>query len=221
MFENLKKDIINSALAGICIAIGGAVLLSCQEAVAFKYVGALLFSVALLCICLEGYSLYTGKICYFLDNKSKKNILRLLSCLFFNILSCSVCASVFKTNKSLVFKALTMCENKLLKSPFQIFFDAFFCGILIYLAVNIYKTNKSIIGIMFCIPTFILCGFEHCVADAFYFALANTITFGKEISTSLDIDKMIFFMAVAIAGNSFGGLFLPFLKKLRVSKKNL
>ena len=44
--------------AGILITIGGSVFLACDS----RYVGAVMFSVALLCICLKGYALFTGKV---------------------------------------------------------------------------------------------------------------------------------------------------------------
>ena len=54
----VKKDLLYGLAAGILIGIGGTVFLACEN----KIVGAVLFSVALLCICLRGYALYTGKI---------------------------------------------------------------------------------------------------------------------------------------------------------------
>ena len=201
MFVVLKKEIINSLLAGVLISIGGTAFLSCQE----KVVGAFLFSVALIFICAESLSLYTGKICYFPEKINKKFFFELLCCLLGNIFSTYLCALFLKLNHSNLRTAADLaCNLKLNKSPLQIFTDAFFCGILIYLAVNFYKKNKSIFGILVCIPVFILCGFEHCIADVFYFYL----------SSINDMVRIFSFILIAVIGNSAGGMLIPFFKKI-------
>ena len=201
MFSVLKKEIINSLLAGVLISIGGTVFLSCQE----KVIGAFLFSVALIFICAESLSLYTGKICYFSEKTNKKFSFELLCCLLGNIFSTCLCAFFLKlSHLNLRTAADLVCNLKLNKSPLQIFVDAFFCGILIYLAVNFYKNNRSMLGILVCIPVFVLCGFEHCVADVFYFSL----------SSINNMTGIFSFILVAIAGNSAGGMLIPFAKKI-------
>ena len=52
------KKITNGISAGLMVAIGCAIYLSCEN----KYVGACLFSIALLTVCFKEYSLFTGKI---------------------------------------------------------------------------------------------------------------------------------------------------------------
>ena len=69
----MLKLIIDGIKAGIMIAIGGSVFLSCES----RYVGAVLFSVALLSICLKGYSLFTGKVGY-IPEKHDKEAVRVL-----------------------------------------------------------------------------------------------------------------------------------------------
>ena len=54
----MLKKVINGIAAGLLVSIGGCVYMSCDN----KYIGAILFSVALLCICYKGYSLFTGKV---------------------------------------------------------------------------------------------------------------------------------------------------------------
>jgi len=72
-----------------------------------------------------------------------------------------------------------------------------------YLAVSIYKENKTIVGILFCVPAFILSGFEHSIANMFYFAAANMI--------SADV---VIYIIIVLAGNAVGGMLMPILKKL-------
>ena len=85
---SIKEEIKNSFLAGILISIGGTIYLSCQN----KIVGAFLFSVALFCICVEGFSLYTGKVCYFFKTKEKlSSVTNLLVCLIGNLCAVVLC----------------------------------------------------------------------------------------------------------------------------------
>ena len=63
----MLRRIINGINAGILISIGGSVFLACEN----RYVGAGLFTVALLCICYKGYSLFTGKVGYLPEKHGK------------------------------------------------------------------------------------------------------------------------------------------------------
>lgn len=196
----MLKKVINGIFAGILISIGGAVYLSCDN----KYAGAVLFSVALLCICYQGYSLYTGKICYIPQNHGKEEISVLLTGLLGNILSTSVCGYALRYAVPKIGEAaLNSCNAKLEQAVAQTLIRAIFCGILIYLAVDIFKKYKTSLGIIFCIPVFILSGFEHSVADMFYFASSGIVslrTFG--------------FIWIVILGNTIGGMLIPALSLL-------
>lgn len=198
---SIKEEIKNSFLAGILISIGGTIYLSCQN----KIVGAFLFSVALFCICVEGFSLYTGKVCYFFKTKEKlSSVTNLLVCLIGNLCAVVLCAVILKcTNISIKETSNIMCSLKLEKNFSQVFVDSIFCGILIYLAVDIYKKHKSVVGIFLCVPVFILSGFEHCIADAFYFSLTENVVFSK----------LIIFVLIVIFGNSIGGLIFPYIRE--------
>ena len=51
---------------------------------------------------------------------------------------------------------------------------------------------------------FVICGFEHCVANMFYF------TVGKAWSANT-----VLFLLIMTLGNSVGGVTIPLLRKLR------
>ncbi len=196
---------VNGIFAGIIISIGGAVYLSCDN----KYVGAVLFSVALLCICYEGYSLYTGKICYIPLSHSKEEISVLLTGLLGNVLGTVICGYALSyAVPKLREAAIVSCTAKLEQSPVQTLIRAIFCGILIYLAVDIFKKHKTPLGILFCIPVFILSGFEHSVADMYYFAASGIVSL-----------RAFAFILLVILGNSIGGMLIPVLS-LAGGKKN-
>ena len=83
------------------------------------------------------------------------------------------------------------------------------CGVLIFLAVDYYKKFSSIIGIVFAIPIFVLCGFDHAVADAFYVGVASEI---NEI-------PVLFLLTVAV-GNIAGSTLMMFLLYLSERGQN-
>ena len=196
----MLKQTVNGVFAGILISIGGAVYLSCDN----KYVGAVLFSVALLCICYMGYSLYTGKICYIPEKHTKDEILILLTGLLGNVTATTICGyALTYAIPKLKEAALASCTVKLEQNFLQTVIRAVFCGILIYLAVDIFKKHKTPLGIIFCIPVFILSGYEHSVADMFYFAASGIVSL-----------KAFVFIWLVILGNTIGGMLIPLLSLL-------
>ena len=193
----MMKKIISGIMAGILIAIGGTVYLSCDN----KYVGAVLFSVALLCICYMGFSLFTGKVGFIPEKHGKEEISVLLLGLLGNLIGTFLCGLLIRYALPAVSEgAFTICSAKLEQTFFSALVRAVFCGILMYLAVAIFRQHKSIAGIVFCIPVFILSGFEHSIADMYYFALSGIVSW-----------KAFGFLWIIILGNSIGGMLLPVL----------
>lgn len=196
----MVKTVFGAVSAGIMIAIGGSVFLACDN----KYVGAVLFSVALLCICYLGYYLFTGKIGYLAKDFSKSNILNLATGLAVNLIITFLLGMLISfALPNLAEKAYTICTAKLEQSFLITFIRAVFCGVLMYTAVEIFKEKKTPLGIIFCIPVFILCGFEHSVADMFYFG-------ASEIFNA----KILTFELAAVLGNTVGSLVLALLSKI-------
>ncbi len=192
----MLKDLSNGIISGLLISIGGTVFLSCEN----RFVGALLFAVALLCICMLGYNLFTGKICYIPEKHDKAAFSQLFLGLLGNLIGTAAGGySVRYAIPSVGEAALQACTAKLENQVFaQTLIRAVFCGVLIYLAVEIWKKHNSIAGIIFCIPVFILCGFEHSIADMFYFAASGIVSL-----------KACGFIWTVILGNTLGGMLLP------------
>lgn len=191
---------IKSFLAGICISIGCIVNLSCDN----KYIGAILFAVGLYSICVCNFNLFTGKVCY-LDN-----ITDLIRIWIWNYIGCIIIALICIPTKvfSLSEKASTMCLNKLSETPFEIFILGILCNVLIYFAVEGYKNKQSIL-LIFAVTVFILCGFEHCVANMFYFSLA-TLSHLSIKSVILQME----FIVVNTLGNATGGICMKHMSRL-------
>ena len=201
----MLRKTVSGIFAGTMISIGGCVFLSCMGM--NKILAACLFSVALLCICMQGYSLYTGKIGFILSDYSGDAVSTLLLGLLGNTIATLLFGIALSyAIPSLKDAALSICEAKLEQELLSTFIRSSFCGMLMYQAVSIFKNQgKNVIGILFCIPVFILSGFEHSIANMFYFAAAGIF--------SVD---MIIYILVVILGNSAGAIFfdLPsFFKK--------
>ena len=185
---------VRGILAGLMISIGGYVFLGCEN----RVVGALFFTVGLITITLFGFDLYTGKVGYWLSQSGAERGQTLLS-LPCNAIGCLL-AGLARQPAGAV---LTLCEARLAKAPLTLLVDGIFCGILIFICVEIYKTRGTVLGILICIPTFILCGFEHSVADIFYFANARIFS-GQAV---------VVVLLVAL-GNALGALLIPAARRV-------
>lgn len=192
ILETLKK----SVAAGFMIGIGAVIYLSCDN----KIVGSLMFTIGLFTICAFGMNLFTGKIGYIFSNKNKPNCAviwlgNLVGAVF------GMCLIRF-SKPSLHTVAKDMMTAKINQSYFGVAALAFFCGVLMYVAVENYRANPhgigKVIGLFLCVSTFILSGFEHSIADMCYAALAAES--GKDV-----LDYLLFLIVVTL-GNSLGAV---------------
>lgn len=172
------KNLFSAVLAGVMISFGGAVYLACVS-VDQAALGAVLFSLGLSVILIQGFLLFTGKTAYLLENKPSY-IPYLLTIWLGNILGCMLMGLLVQLAKpALAETALSLCEKKLGQAPWQTIILGALCGILVYIAVDFFKSDddkKAFVKYLLvftCIPAFILCGFEHSVADMFYFAASS------------------------------------------------
>lgn len=200
----MRNVIFNSLAAGFLISIGGSVFLGCED----KAVGAVLFTVALLTICKMKLYLFTGKIGFIAESFKKEDSLHLITGLLGNYVAATLFGLMIKyaipTSSE---KALAICEKKLTQAPLQTFILGIFCGALMYIAIKIYKDN-SLVGILFGVPVFILAGFEHSIADMFYFAAGGLFS-----------AKYVLFLVLVVLGNTVGGVILPVFKRLAGADK--
>lgn len=220
--------LIKGILAGICISLGGFLCLKVNIAANSKVLGAFLFPIGLILICNFGYFLYTGKICYLFENKEqsyKEKILSLLVGLFGNLMGCLVIASIIRlisqsaiaeassskliySDSAILFVNLTATVTSKLNYPWYVMIIlSAFCGMLVYIAVEGFKTIEHHFGkylvLILAIAGFIICGFEHSIADMFYYFLSGTFTINAFVS-----------LLLCVIGNSLGGLLIPSLKML-------
>jgi formate/nitrite transporter FocA (FNT family) len=206
------KCFVSGILAGIAIGLGGGIYLTCLATIANggRIVGSILFSIGLFLVCSLGLNLYTGKIGYVFENR-KDYLLSLLEMILGNAggaIGLGYLLSATSLNKLLAETAQTCSLNKILdlgqggQSWYSCLINAFFCGVLVFLAVDLYKKSENhlikVVGLFGCVTAFVALGFEHCIADMFYFAFSNMwgTHFGEAILA----------MLLFILGNSLGSI---------------
>ena len=202
----MLKKTVSGFQAGILISIGGAVYLAVEE----KIWAAVLFSVALLMISVKGYALFTGRVGFLPEKHGREEWSALFLGLLGNTLATLLAGVAIRYAVPASAKAAeALWEGKMAQALPQTLIRAFFCGVLMYLAVSTYRDRKSFIGILFCIPVFILAGFEHSIADMFYAAAAAAWTL-----------PTLLFLAAVVVGNALGGVALPLLGMIGKEKKD-
>lgn len=202
------KCFMRAILAGVMISIGGCVFIGCTDK-GYAWVGAILFSVGLMTVFQFGLDLYTGKVGYALENKPSF-VIDLLVMIIGNLVGCIIVGYMMPFGTAETFVAARMDNVDYLR----VFFKGILCGILMFIAADIYKKRNSFVGAFIAVPVFILSGFEHSIADMFYFMSAGF--HGSEIAFSFD---SVIFIVVVILGNAVGGLLFPAFMKYMYEKK--
>ena len=154
-----------SILAGMMIAIGGTVFLSVGDVA-----GALFFSMGLLSILIFKLELFTGKAGLLATREIKFG--KLFEIWFGNFFGTGVIAfGLICTPRGLELanKAMEIVIIRVENGIFTNFIYGIMCGMLMFIAVKTFAmTNGQPLYAMLPVTIFILCGFNHCVADMFY-----------------------------------------------------
>ncbi len=210
MNKNVRKYValsLNAVLSGIMISVGGAVYLMCEN----KIIGSFLFSFGLFTIVQRGFALYTGKIGYIPEN-SPVYIIEVIVTLIGNAAGTAFAAVMLRQTRfsQALHEKADLCMTAKTGDTIvsQLILGAF-CGILMYLAVDNAKECRKrnadislVFGISIPVMIFIICGFNHSIADAFYMFTAGT--FPKDTPYILTV----------AAGNAVGGMMIPIIRKL-------
>ena len=156
---NLKT----SLFARVLIAIAGWGFL------ANPVLGMFLFCVGLIAVVKYQTRLYTGTAGFL---SSWRDLPSLLLILLGNIAGCLAVASVALVSPlPLGEAAIKVISSRLAVGWWGTGLLAIGCGLLMSLAVDFARKNRDFsdwLPLLFAVPAFILCGFPHCVADAFY-----------------------------------------------------
>ncbi|MBO6261276.1 MAG: formate/nitrite transporter family protein [Bacilli bacterium] len=200
------KVLLFGIFAGLAIGLGSfaftivSAYLTSKEGVMFA---SMLFSIGLILVCVLGLQLYTGKIGVVFDNREKlaENAINLPIMLVGNAIGAFalgiLCHFIFMNVPDITtrIEAISVAKTA---SKF-VFLEGIFCGALVYIAVYCYKNFQNwgmkIIGIIVAVTLFVYCGFQHCIANMFYFGMAF----------NWNID-MLWNLLLVILTNSIGAL---------------
>lgn len=179
----------SAVLAGICIGIAGFGFLA-QGGI----FGSILFSFGLLAVVNYALKLFTGTAGFFV----KGEFLQLLLILLGNIAGCLLVALLSRVSPLHIQDAAQkLLEARLRTGWWQCGLLATGCGFIMTTVVTFARKGQWI-PLLFGVPMFIVCGFPHCIADAFYY-LAAPAGFLSE-----NLPSVILLYAAIVAGNFAG-----------------
>ena len=203
--KNLKV-LLFGIYAGLAIGLGSLVYtvastyLTSHGGIIFA---SALFSVGLILVCVLGLQLYTGKIGVVFDDreKLKENAINLPIMLVGNAIGAFalgiICHFAFMNIPEINDRIIAISQGKTASDT--VFLQGIFCGALVYIAVYFFKNLENwgmkIIGIITAVTLFVYCGFQHCIANMFYFGMA----FNWNIN-------MLWNLLIVILTNSIGAL---------------
>lgn len=191
--------LFSSIFAGIFIAIAGWCYLT------NPMLGMFLFCVGLIGVIQYGTKLYTGTAGFM---ACWGDLPWLLVILIGNILGCAAIAAMSLCSPFALSEAAThIIEGRLANGWLNCGVLAIGCGILMSFAVEYARRGKREqyehfshwLPLLFAVPAFILCGFPHCIADAFY-SCVYLFNNGFECATS---DFFAYYGSIVI-GNFIG-----------------
>lgn len=198
------KTFIKAILGGFAISMGGVIYLTLENHIA----GAFLFSIGLFTIYTFGLNLYTGKVCYIVT-EDPTYFKTILTVYLGNLVGTVATGYIFRQTKlsKLVDHTVEMVNLKLSDTLFSTFIVAIMCGVMMSIAVIGFQTIKDGVGkhlaLILPIMVFILSGYEHCIADMFYFSMANAWC-----------AKAVLYILVISVGNMVGGCIIPLAAKV-------
>ena len=161
------KLLRSSIFAGIAIGTAGFGFLASgvQTETYGPLVGAVLFCFGLLTVVGYRLKLYTGTAGFIKKNEVGTLFLILLG----NIIGC-LCAALLARVSPMAIQesAQKILELRLRTGALKCGLLGIGCGFIMTTAVQ-FARQKSFMPLLFGVPLFIVCGFTHCVADAFYY----------------------------------------------------
>lgn len=207
--KELLLHFLKGLAAGAAISLGGflyCAMVYLIPGLGGKALGSLLFSVGLFLVCSLSLSLYTGKIG--LIYEVKHDVVYYLSLPVMLIANLGAALGVglllnlaFQNNADFMAVVHNVASSRLQLGSFEayasLFLNSFLCGVCVYLAVKLFALDRmrpiGILLLVFFVFLFVFCGFQHCIANMFYFGFAKAFQI-----------EMLFNLLGCIAFNSFG-----------------
>lgn len=201
--KKLGEEIRKSVGAVVLIGLGDFALLKLGNPI-----GPVIFALGLLGVCYLGQNLFTGKCGFLFENKKKikTTAASLARILCVNLVSGCLIGRMFAiADAGIMTAAMEKIAGWSLSPAF--FIKSVLCGVVMYTAVKMYKEGTAL-GILFGVPLFIFCGFQHCIA--------NVITLGVAGGGSLFTAECVLFCA---AGNFIGAILMWWVSREGARKR--
>ncbi len=165
--QSYSELIRKSIAAALMIGLGNYILLKVGNPI-----GPFLFAFGLLSVCVMGANLFTGKCGFLIEDKIKPLHLALI--LLGNLVAGYLFGLMFSAADAGI---ISVAQEKVASWHFDwsFFIRSILCGVIMYLAVAIYRKGSKL-GILFGVPLFILCGFQHCIANIITLGVAQTFS---------------------------------------------
>ena len=212
----MKNIVSKGILSGMFISLGGFVsALAMTNVVSLglaKVLAGLAFSAGLIMSILANAALYTGSVMKLYTYKG--NILKFLSKVWFwNFIGAIAVISALITMQGPVLDTIqTIATNKCNLTLIDMFNRAIYCNVLVCLAVLFSKKAQSAVDLLVTVTVpvsvFVICGFEHSVANMFY------LPFAKLIGADITWVQIVTNLSVVTVGNFLGGLFVASYEQL-------
>ena len=181
---------VKGILAGLSIGVGGFLYILMIHHVngeLGKVLGSLLFAVGLFTVCTFGFHLYTGKIGLVYEGKQEKKFYISLPIMYLgNAVGAFglgyICYAIFK-DTSVMDTVSSVCLSRTSLSSFNDYLScivrSLLCGLCVYLAVKAFNLNRrkplGISLLVLFVFIFVYAGFQHCIANMYYFGFGNHI----------------------------------------------
>lgn len=166
--KQVYSELIRKSIAAaLMIGLGDYILLKIGNPI-----GPFLFAFGLLSVCVMGANLFTGKCGFLIEDKIKPLHLALI--LLGNLVAGYLFGLMFSAADASI---ISVAQEKVASWHFDwsFFIRSILCGVIMYLAVAIYRKGSKL-GILFGVPLFILCGFQHCIANIITLGVAQTFS---------------------------------------------
>ena len=186
----MKSIISSSVLSGIAIGTAGFGYLASGKDI----VGAVLFAFGLATVVHYSLKLYTGTAGFI--RRGELGTLFLI--LFFNLVGCALMGLMARCSPlPLQETAQGILEGRLATGPLRGGVLSIGCGFIMTTSVQFARQDKFL-PLIFGVPLFIVCGFPHCVADAFYYLCVPT-----DFIVAHWLEALLFYVSIVI-GNFIG-----------------
>ena len=235
------KLVFSGILAGFFIAIGGAASSAAVYQMAdpglAKWIAGMIFPVGLILVVLAGGELFTGDClmvsCVIRRKISVLSMVRVLGIVWFSNFLGAVMVSVLVYYSGMLDATSGALDAYFIQTAYQkvqiglpkAICSGILCNILVCFAVLAAAAARSVTGkiwaIFFPIMSFVICGFEHCVANMFSISVGllaggNTVYAAKAeelygISSAMleaihPVDGLLQNLVFVTIGNILGGM---------------